>query len=827
MPVPDSSLPRAAASRPDLAVGVAEVLADPVLVIDDAVQVIWCNRAAEVLFGMTIEEGKGLNGLDLIHPDDLQIAALALVSVKSKEIGTLLELRVRAADAWRLVEVRGSTLGAHTVLCLRDLTDRRRWELAGDETAKFRSLLQNGATVTMLLDQSGDILASSGALTRLLGHDQEAVEGAPFDRLVLLEDRPTWRAAVTRAVADGAAGAAARTTVDARISHSDGSSVPYSLTIVNLMDDPSVQGLVISGHDITDRIQAEESLRAANSVLAATLEATADGILVVDVEGRITSSNGRFAEMWSVPREVLDQADSDLTLNHVLHQVRDGDAFVERVKELYEQPEAESRDLIEFLDGRVLERDSRPQRIDGVVVGRVWSFRDVSEERRLRDELMRQAFHDSLTGLANKALFRNRAEHATDRIARSDGRIAVLFIDVDDFKTVNDSLGHVAGDQLLASVADRLQRAVRTADTVARLGGDEFAILMEDLGSKDEARQLAERLLTELARPVRLGSSEIICTVSIGICFGRAGQPVEDLLRNADLAMYRAKARGKGCFQEYATELHAAAMARLDTEANLRRAVRDHELVVHYQPVWDLTTGSIEAFEALVRWQHPERGLVGPGEFVPFAEESGLIDLIGEYVLATACREVASWSEMFGARPLPRMSVNLSARQLLDRRLPGRVDAILERHGVPADQLILEVTESALMRDPQTAVASLNALRRLGVGLAVDDFGTGYSSLAYLKQFPIDFLKIDKAFVDDVAAHPDRSLAGAIVQLAHTLGLRPVAEGVEHADQADALQSLGCRLAQGFHLGRPVDAGATRTLLAEVLSAGVHAAAIN
>ncbi len=807
----------------DLSKSVAEALADAILVIDDNVEVVWCNSAAELLFGMTMDQAQGVSGLDLIHPDDLQVAALALVSVKNKGVGSLLEARIRTADSWRLVEVRGSRLGSYTVLCVRDLTDRRRWELAGDETAKFRSLLQTGATVTLLLDETGLVVSSSGALTRLLGHDQEVAEGSPLQDLVVPDDQPRLRAAIERAVSDGAGGMSARTDVDVRLLRVDGDPVPYSLSIVNLMDDPSVQGLVVSGHDISDRVRAEASLLAANSILAATLESTADGILVVDIDGNITSSNSRFATLWSIPQEIIDAGDDDATLRHILDQLLDPDAFMARVRELYAAPEAESNDLIRFADGRVFERDSRPQRIDGVVVGRVWSFRDVSAERRLRDELTRQAFHDSLTGLANKALFRNRAEHATDRLSRSGGRLAILFIDIDDFKTINDSLGHLAGDQLLVAVAERLRRAVRSGDTIARLGGDEFAILIEDLGEDDEAREMADRLLFELARPVRLGGSEISCSASVGICFGEAGEPVEVLLRNADLAMYQAKARGKGCHQDYTAEMHSAAVARLDTEANLRRAVRDHELVVHYQPVWDLATGGIEAFEALVRWQHPERGLVGPGEFIPFAEESGLIDLIGEYVLATACREVATWSEMFGHQPLPRMSVNLSARQLLDRRLPERVRSILERHDVAADQLILEVTESALMRDPQTASESLTALRRLGVSLAVDDFGTGYSSLAYLKQFPIDFLKIDKAFVDDVACDTERSLAGAIVQLAATLGLRAVAEGVEHADQAEALQSLDCAFAQGFHLGRPVDAEATRELLTKVLSSSFHA----
>ena len=797
----------------ELAALVADVLPDAALVVDGSVEVVWCNRAAEELFGMTFEEARGRSGLEFVHPDDLQLAALSLISVQDKEVGTLLEIRVRSTDGWRLTEVHGTSLGDHTLLCLRDITERRRWELAGDETAKFRSLLQNSTTVTMLLDRNGTVMASSGALTRLLGHDQEVVEGSPLELLVVEEDRHGLRDALRRTGRDGATGAADRTTVEVRLVRADGDQVPYALSIVNLLQDPTVEGLVLSGHDISDRVRAEAALLESNSVLTATLEATADGILVADIEGNIASCNGRFVEIWAIPPEIVD--DARASFGHILGQLRDPEEFVERVAELLATPEAESRDLIQLLDGRIIERDSRPQRVDDRVVGRVWSFRDVSEEQRLRDELTRQAFHDSLTGLANQALFRDRVEHAVERLARVDDRVAVLFVDLDDFKYVNDSLGHVAGDELLVAVADQLRAAVRIEDTVARLGGDEFAILIEDLRSDAQARTLAERVLELIASPVVIGVSEISCTASVGIAFGDAGSAVDELLRNADLAMYTAKGRGKGCHRVYASEMHAVAVARLETEANLRRAVRERELVVHYQPVWHISTGGIEAFEALVRWQHPERGLLGPDQFIPFAEQSGLIDLIGEYVLATACQEIASWAGEFGAHTLPRMSVNLSPRQLLDRGLPDRVRAILARNELRPEQLILEVTESALMNDPQMATASLHALRRLGVSLAVDDFGTGYSSLVYLKQFPIDILKIDKAFTDDVAVRPESSLAGAIVQLAIGLGLTPIAEGVECAEQVEALASLGCDLAQGFHLGRPVDAAATRQLLAD------------
>lgn len=361
MRVPTSTPARPDAGS-DLAALVAALLPDAALLVDAAVEVLWCNRAAEELFGMTFEEARGRSGLEFVHPDDLQLAALSLISVQDKDVGTLLEIRVRSADGWRLTEVHGTSLGDRTLLCLRDITERRRWELAGDETAKFRSLLHNSATVTMLLDAVGTVLASSGALTRLLGHDQELIEGSPLDQLVAPDDRGRLRDALTRAALDGGTGTVNCTTVEVRLLRADGEQVPYALSIVNLLQDPTVEGLVLSANDISDRVRAEEALIGSNSVLTATLEATADGILVADIEGTIASCNGRFLEIWGIPVELTSGSDPDATLRHVLDQVRDPDGFLSRVADLQSTPQEESRDLIEFLDGRVIERDSRPQR---------------------------------------------------------------------------------------------------------------------------------------------------------------------------------------------------------------------------------------------------------------------------------------------------------------------------------------------------------------------------------------------------------------------------------------------------------------------------------
>jgi diguanylate cyclase (GGDEF)-like protein/PAS domain S-box-containing protein len=822
---------------------VAESLPDAVLVIDAQAKVRWANRAAERVFAMPLDEAIGANGLDFIHPDDLQLAVLAMASVQTKDVGSLLELRVRSGNGWRLVEMIGAPIGDELLLSIRDVTQRRRWEIAGDEVARFRSLMQNSASITMQLTSDGKVTASSGGLTRILGHDQEQLEGRPLLDIVDERDHPLLRAALREVQRPRRGSAALPVTVDVRLRHVSREPIPFALTIANLLEDPTVEALVATGHDITDRVRAVDDLRATNSVLAATLESTADGILVVDVAGNITSLNSRFVEMWRLPPETMTIRNRSAALTSVLDQLCDPPAFIAKVQELYADPEAQSHDLLEFKDGRVFERDSLPQRIGGAVVGRVWSFRDVTDHRRLQNELIHQAFHDPLTGLANQALFRDRVDHATTRLARHDGQLAVLFIDLDDFKTVNDSLGHSAGDELLRIVSERLTSCLRQGDTAARLGGDEFAVLIDDLEDPEIANVIADRILTTLQEPVVLGSKQVSATASIGIAFGADGARADDMLRNADLAMYTAKGNGKNRVRAFERAMHLAAVERLDLEVHLRGAAERGELVMHYQPIYELRTHRIAGFEALVRWQHPERGLLGPMSFIPFAEAGGLIDEIGNHVLLTACEEASRWSRALRGAAAPAISVNVSPRQLLDADLPERVAALLDRCALDPKRLILEITEGALIKDPDAAAAKLQSLSRIGVRLAVDDFGTGYSSLAYLQQFPIEMLKIDRSFVNDmldnepsVKERPAKerlanngsrpgSLAAAIVQISHTLGLVPIAEGVENQAQADALSALGCDLAQGFHLGRPADANATLALVLEsARTAGVTAA---
>jgi diguanylate cyclase (GGDEF)-like protein len=437
-------------------------------------------------------------------------------------------------------------------------------------------------------------------------------------------------------------------------------------------------------------------------------------------------------------------------------------------------------------------------------------------DARTVNAMAHQALHDGLTGLPNRALFLDRLEHALARAMRAGGEVAVLFLDLDRFKTVNDSLGHAAGDQLLQTVAGRIAGCMRAADTAARLGGDEFAVLLEDLTSHHEAVRVAERILAALDEPIPVAGREVFVGTSIGVATGASG--AEDLLRDADVAMYRAKAQGKGRYAIFEPGMQAEVLERLELEGDLTRALAADggagpagALEVFYQPIVVLATGELAGHEALVRWRHPTRGLLPPAAFVPVAEETGLIAPIGRFVLREACRQAAAW-QVHGAGLT--MNVNLSGRQLEDPELVDLVTQLLRDTRLPPRSLVLEITETVLMQDTRTTIDRLRALRALGVRLALDDFGTGYSSLRYLNRFPLDVIKMAKPFVDGLGEREeDPALARAIVDLGANLGLEIVAEGIEGSAQLAQLRRLGCPLGQGYWFARPMPAPAAEAHL--------------
>ena len=444
---------------------------------------------------------------------------------------------------------------------------------------------------------------------------------------------------------------------------------------------------------------------------------------------------------------------------------------------------------------------------NGPITHYLASFNDLSASKVAEERIRLLAYHDPLTGLPNRLLLTDRLAHALSSAKRRQGHVAVLYIDLDRFKNVNDSLGHAVGDKLLWEIAHRLNTCVREEDTVSRMGGDEFVIVLESLQDQEDAASIANKVHKAFERPILVDNRMLHASASIGIAvYPNDGESAEVLMQNADTAMYQAKAQGRNNFQFFAPFMNTHVRERLDLENTLREAMERDEFELYYQPIVDLRSGEIVCAEALIRWRHPEQGLIPPDKFIPIAEETGFIVRIGDWVIDQACRVLSAWHAQ-GVRP-PRLSVNVSPRQFRQPGLADRIRHILDTHGVDARQIDLEVTESALMDHPQLAARILRELKAMGLGIVIDDFGTGYSSLAYLKTFPIDKLKIDRSFVRDLLNdNSDREITLAVIALSHNLGLKVVAEGVEQPEQLEFLKRHHCDSVQGYFYSQPKPAG--------------------
>jgi diguanylate cyclase (GGDEF)-like protein/PAS domain S-box-containing protein len=452
----------------------------------------------------------------------------------------------------------------------------------------------------------------------------------------------------------------------------------------------------------------------------------------------------------------------------------------------------------------------------------IFQIQDITDRKLAEQQLHHDAFHDALTGLPNRALFMDHLKLSIARARRNENqKFAVIYLDLDRFKIINDSLGHTIGDQLLVGIADRLKNHLRPGDTVARLGGDEFVLLIEDIAEDTEAVHVAERIQHELAVPFNLSGREVFTTVSLGIAPSTTGyERAEDILRDADTAMYRAKSLGKARYEIFDKAMHARAINLLQMETDMRRAVEREEFILHYQPIVSLENFRLRGFEALVRWQHPERGFISPMDFIPVAEETGLILQLGEFVLREACAQMQRWQKMFPVDPPLVISVNLSSKQFSQNTLINKVASIIQETGVNPLTVKLEITESVVMENIETATEMLRQLRALGVQLAIDDFGTGYSSLSYLHRFPIDTLKIDRSFVTRMSENNENTeIVRTVVVLAQNLGMDVVAEGVETNEQLVLLRKLGCENGQGYFFSKPVNSDGAKKIIAETYGA--------
>lgn len=777
------------------------------------------NQAAERVTGYSREELLSMNMSQMAAPEHLELMKTKLQTKLNGEAKqTVYEVDCIKKDGSRAtLEVNSSVIFKDGVPVAvqgngRDITERKHTEDAMRRSEeRYRDLFENANDLIYTHDLEGNFTSLNKAGEIITGYKREEALAMNVAQIVAPEFLDAARTMTARKVAGEQPNA-----YELEIVTKSGDRVILELNtrlIVSADGLPvGVQGL---GRDITERRRAERKLHKTLSLFATTIESTADGIVVMSLEREIVTCNQKFVEMWNVDEDIIEKKDGKRLVDLVAGQLVNSDEFTKKLQLAYADPMATVTEILELKDGRIIERYSQPQFLEGEPVGRVACFRDITERNRAEEKLRYYALHDTLTDLPNRVQF---MDHLNQAVTRAEGnsyaKFAVLFLDLDRFKVINDSLGHGVGDKLLVAIADRLRSCVRPGDVVARLGGDEFTILLNRSGELEDIVRVAERLQTKISEPFKIDNYEVFTTASIGIvAAGGVERNADDFLRDADAAMYRAKEAGKARYEIFDSEMHVRNMNLLQVENDLRRAVERHEFEVLYQPIVNLRTGDVSEFEALIRWRHPVHGLVSPNEFVSVAEETGLIIPIGRWILEESCRQVADWQRKFGM-PLS-VSVNLSAKQLMHPNLITQVTEILFDTGLDTTQLKLEVTESTVMEHSEQSQHVLAELDKFGVSLSTDDFGTGYSSLSYLQRFPFDRLKIDRSFVQIMDSDAtSASIVKTILMLGENLGLEVVAEGVETAPQLEMLRSLGCSIGQGYLFSRPIDRETAEVFLA-------------
>ncbi len=787
------------------------------------------SPAVERVLGVTPEALVGREVTDLVHPDDLPAVTAALAALARAPGSTVpVAYRTRHADgSWRMLEGAAWNLAndpavGGVVVNVRDVTDRAVSEAALRRSEeRFRALSASSPVGIFEADHDGHLTYVNPRMEQIWGVSDVELLGDGWTVRVHPDERPTvvegWRAALA---------AHSEYEVGFRVLHASGETRFVRGHAAPLRDATgAVVGAVGTMKDLTPRCRATEALAESEARLRLALSAGRMAVWEFDLQTEAMRPDVACEDPNPATGEVPDDLGIPATFAAFLNGIHPDDRA--RIESAGAHALATGADIEEEFrvvlpDGAVRWRHIRGRAVAGPGGGParlVGVGTDTTDRKSLEESLVHQARHDALTGLANRTLFRERVLRALADTSATGAPVhgrggdrfpAVLLVDLDNFKTVNDSLGHAAGDHLLTVATARLLDATRGSDTVARLGGDEFAILLDGVRDHSEAAVVSDRVVAALTAPFALDGRDVRVGASVGIAFARAGDDPEALLRNADLALYRAKAAGKGRSATFVPAMHAAAVERLELEAELRCAVANGDLTVHYQPVVSLETGAVTGAEALVRWPHPERGLVPPSTFIPIAESAGLIVPLGGWVLEEACRAAAGWATagIAGADALT-VAVNVSALQFQHPTFVRDVEAAVVASGLPPCRLVLEVTESVVLSDLDAAICRLEELRALGVGLALDDFGTGYSSLAYLQRLPLDVLKIDRAFIAELCADgKSAALARAVVTFADALELRTVAEGVETAAQHLELARLGCGFGQGYLYSRPLEPAA-------------------
>ncbi|GAB4148607.1 MAG: hypothetical protein OHK0017_11470 [Patescibacteria group bacterium] len=686
-------------------------------------------------------------------------------------------------------------------------------EVVKKNEEKFRSLVQNSSDITAILSSDAKIQYVSDSVAKILGYDKNdligksALDFVPSADLAKVRKRWLHRLNHPNSPIKG---------LVHRIKNANGKWRYMETTGTNLLDNPTVNGVVINSRDITERQQTEHDLLESRQFIQQIANSTPNIIYLYDIKQKKTKYvNEAVTNLLNLTTAEILKNEPEIWQKLIYPEVRETDR--KTVKRKYSATQKKGKLINEvefrFKDKRGHWRWLLSQQVvfstakNGEPLQFVGTIEDITERRKMEDKLIRDAFYDDLTDLPNRNLFVQQLDKALLASREPEGNnLAVLFVDLDRFKIVNDSLGHTIGDKLLVAIAKRLKKCIRSTDMVARMGGDEFTVLVHNFLNFDDVVKIADKIQDELAQPFKLDRYEVYITPSIGIALSDNGyENAEDLLRDADTAMYRAKSQGRGRYEVFDRKMHTKVLELLKLEADLRRAMDRKEFQLHYHPIVSLETNKIIGCEALIRWNHPEKGLIYPKDFIGLAEETGLILRIDRWALYTAALQNKLW-QMAGL-PEVQISVNLSTHQLKQRNLTQVISKVLNETKLDPRFLRLELTESVVMENADLAIDILNEVRRMGVSLAVDDFGTGYSSLIYLKQLPIDTLKIDKSFIKDIIYDSESaSIAKAIISLAHNLGLRVVAEGVENTEQLSFLRLQNCDSIQGFLFSTPLTA---------------------
>jgi diguanylate cyclase (GGDEF)-like protein/PAS domain S-box-containing protein len=775
----------------------------------------YVNEAACALMGYTHEEMLSLRVPDILPPESAGLFQDVSRRVREEGAFTFEAVHVRKGGERFPAEISVNYLEYQGRECYcafaRDITERKRAEAALRESEeRYHSLFEGVPTGIYRTTPAGRMLDANSALVRILGYPslKALLETNVADIYVDPEDRRRWQRAIERAVS--------AQSFEARVRRFDGSIIWVRFSVRAFRGDGG-EILRYEGalEDVTDRRRAEEALRSSEERFRSLVQHASDLISILDAEGIVryeSPSHERFLGVG--PEEHAGRNVRDLV------HVEDQAVVEEALRKLIADPE----EVVTFeyrlrhRDGcwRVLESTASNLLGQPAVSGIVLNSRDITDRKQAEEKLLHDALHDELTGLPNRALFMDRLRQSMERSRREPEQLTVvLFLDLDRFKIVNDSLGHLVGDELLIQIADSLAGVLRPADTIARVGGDEFALLLEGGRDVSDAVRVADRIHDRLAEPINLGGHEVYITASIGIAVHTPEyERPEDLLRDADTAMYRAKSQGRACHVLFNRVMHRFVMARLQLETDLRRAVERGQLRIHYQPFVNLESGGVAGFEALLRWHHPRRGLLPPDEFLTVAEETGLIVPMGRFVLLEGCRQIRELQRKHPEMGALKLSVNLSNKQFFQADLFDQIQEALAASGLEPSCLGLEITEGVIIRHADSAASRFSRLKSMGVQLYLDDFGKGYSSLNYLHRFPMDLLKIDRSFVSRIEeAEGNLAIVKAIVTLAHQLGMEVVAEGIQTAEQRAKLHALGCEYGQGFFLSEPVSLDGADTLL--------------